>query len=141
MRLPCVWQKCNNTWMSGMETTVKKIMGPMIEDLSLPQASTDSCYKPRTWVDLLDLTSMAKGCCQLDSGARHERIATSVSPSRSRHKSFGCYEMCACTVKAFIETASPANFRCGGAYGSIECRVPHISAPVGDAGIRRECAR
>ena len=30
--------------------------------------------------------------------ARHERIATSVSPSRSRHKSFGCYEMCACTV-------------------------------------------
>jgi len=30
--------------------------------------------------------------------ARHERIATSVSASRSRHKSFGCYEMCACTV-------------------------------------------
>jgi len=47
-------------------------------------------------------------------GARHERIATSVSTSRSRHKSFGCYEMCACTVQAFTETALPANFRCGG---------------------------
>jgi hypothetical protein len=34
VRLPCVCQKCNNTWMSGMETTVKKFMGPMIEDLS-----------------------------------------------------------------------------------------------------------
>ena len=36
VRLPCVCQKCNNTWMSRMETTVKKIMAPMIEDLSLP---------------------------------------------------------------------------------------------------------
>src|SRR5438552_841106 len=36
VRLPCVCQKCNNTWMSGMETTVKKFLGPMIEDLSLP---------------------------------------------------------------------------------------------------------
>lgn len=34
VRLPCVCQPCNNTWMSGMETTVKKFMGPMIEDLS-----------------------------------------------------------------------------------------------------------
>ena len=42
------------------------------------------------------------GTCWADvrmvPAARHERIATSVSPSRSRHKSFGCYEMCACTV-------------------------------------------
>jgi len=51
-------------------------------------------------------------------GAQHERIATSASPSRSRHKSFVCYEMCACTVQALIETASPANSRGGGAYGS-----------------------
>jgi hypothetical protein len=36
VRLPCVCQKCNNTWMSGMETTVKKFLGPMIEDFSLP---------------------------------------------------------------------------------------------------------
>ena len=36
VRIPCVCQKCNNTWMSGMETTVKKFLGPMIEDLSLP---------------------------------------------------------------------------------------------------------
>lgn len=36
VRLPCVCQKCNNTWMSGMETTVKKFMGAMIEDLSMP---------------------------------------------------------------------------------------------------------
>lgn len=35
VRLPCVCQRCNNTWMSGMETTIKKFMGPMIEDLSL----------------------------------------------------------------------------------------------------------
>jgi hypothetical protein len=34
VRVPCVCQKCNNTWMSGMETTVKKFLGPMIEDLS-----------------------------------------------------------------------------------------------------------
>ncbi len=35
VRIPCVCQKCNNTWMSRMETTVKKFMGPMIEDFSL----------------------------------------------------------------------------------------------------------
>lgn len=35
VRLRCVCQRCNNTWMSGMETTIKKFMGPMIEDLSL----------------------------------------------------------------------------------------------------------
>jgi hypothetical protein len=35
VRLPCVCQKCNNTWMSGMETTTKKFIGPMIEDLAL----------------------------------------------------------------------------------------------------------
>jgi hypothetical protein len=34
VRLPCVCQKCNNTWMSGMEVTAKKFLGPMIEDLS-----------------------------------------------------------------------------------------------------------
>jgi hypothetical protein len=33
VRLPCVCQRCNNTWMSGMETTVKKFMGAMIEGL------------------------------------------------------------------------------------------------------------
>jgi hypothetical protein len=36
VRLPCVCKKCNNTWMSGMETTVKKFLGPMIDDFSLP---------------------------------------------------------------------------------------------------------
>ena len=35
VRVPCVCKECNNTWMSGMETTVKKFLGPMIEDLSL----------------------------------------------------------------------------------------------------------
>lgn len=35
VRLPCACQKCNNTWMSGMEKTVQKFLGPMIEDLSL----------------------------------------------------------------------------------------------------------
>jgi hypothetical protein len=35
VRLPCACQKCNNTWMSDMETTVKKFLGPMIEDFSL----------------------------------------------------------------------------------------------------------
>jgi hypothetical protein len=74
----------------------------------------------------------------MGAGDRHERIATSALPSRSRHKSFGCYEMCACTVQALIETAWPTNFRRAGAYGSIEFRVPHISAPVCDAGIHRE---
>jgi hypothetical protein len=34
VRVPCVCQNCNNRWMSGMETTVKKCLGPMIEDLS-----------------------------------------------------------------------------------------------------------
>ena len=36
VRLPCVCQTCNNTWMSGMEKTVQKFLGPMIEDLSFP---------------------------------------------------------------------------------------------------------
>src|SRR5437879_5285539 len=36
VRVPCVCQKCNNTWMSGMETTVKKFLGSMIDDFSLP---------------------------------------------------------------------------------------------------------
>lgn len=35
VRVPCVCQKCNNTWMSRMEMTTKKFMGAMIEDLSL----------------------------------------------------------------------------------------------------------
>lgn len=35
VRLPCVCQRCNNTWMSGMESTVKKFLGPMIDDFSL----------------------------------------------------------------------------------------------------------
>ncbi len=34
VRIPCVCQTCNNTWMSRMEKTVKRFMGPMIEDLS-----------------------------------------------------------------------------------------------------------
>lgn len=34
VRLPCVCRRCNTTWMSRMESTVKKFMGPMIEDLS-----------------------------------------------------------------------------------------------------------
>jgi hypothetical protein len=36
VRLPCVCKKCNNTWMSGMETTVKKFLGPMIDDFAIP---------------------------------------------------------------------------------------------------------
>jgi hypothetical protein len=36
VRIPCACQKCNNTWMSGMEKTVKKFLGPMIEDLGFP---------------------------------------------------------------------------------------------------------
>jgi len=36
VRIPCVCQECNNTWMSRMEMTVKKVLGPMIEDFSLP---------------------------------------------------------------------------------------------------------
>ena len=36
VRIPCACQRCNNTWMSRMETTVKKFMGPMIDDFSLP---------------------------------------------------------------------------------------------------------
>jgi hypothetical protein len=36
VRIPCVCQKCNNTWMSGMEKTAQKFLGPMIEDLSFP---------------------------------------------------------------------------------------------------------
>ena len=36
VRVLCVCQKCNNTWMSGMETTVKKFLGSMIDDFSLP---------------------------------------------------------------------------------------------------------
>jgi len=35
VRIPCVCKECNNTWMSGMETTLKKFLGPMIEDFSL----------------------------------------------------------------------------------------------------------
>lgn len=34
VRVPCACQKCNNGWMSGMEKTVAKCLGPMIEDLS-----------------------------------------------------------------------------------------------------------
>jgi hypothetical protein len=37
VRLPCVCQKCNSTWMTGMEKTVKKFMGAMIEDLLRPE--------------------------------------------------------------------------------------------------------
>jgi hypothetical protein len=36
VRVPCVCTKCNTTWMSRMESTVKKFLGPMIEDFSLP---------------------------------------------------------------------------------------------------------
>ena len=36
VRLPCVCQKCNNTWMSRMEKTVQKFLGPMIDDFALP---------------------------------------------------------------------------------------------------------
>lgn len=46
VRIPCVCQKCNNTWMSGMETTVKKFLGPMIEDLALP-LDRQNQQKPR----------------------------------------------------------------------------------------------
>jgi len=37
------------------------------------------CYKLRTWVDLLDMTSMAKGCCQFDSGTRYARLCHKIS--------------------------------------------------------------
>jgi hypothetical protein len=36
VRVPCVCRKCNNTWMSGMEKTVQKFLGPMIDDFALP---------------------------------------------------------------------------------------------------------
>jgi hypothetical protein len=36
VRIPCVCQKCNNGWMSGMETTVKRFLGPMIDDFYVP---------------------------------------------------------------------------------------------------------
>lgn len=36
VRIPCACQTCNNGWMSRMEVTVKKFMGAMIEDLSVP---------------------------------------------------------------------------------------------------------
>jgi len=36
VRLPCVCQTCNNTWMSGMEKTVMKFLGPMIDDFFVP---------------------------------------------------------------------------------------------------------
>ena len=36
VRLPCVCKRCNNTWMSGMEVTVKKFLGPMIDDIAIP---------------------------------------------------------------------------------------------------------
>jgi hypothetical protein len=35
VRLPCVCQKCNSGWMSGMEKTVQKFVGAMIEDFAL----------------------------------------------------------------------------------------------------------
>jgi hypothetical protein len=36
VRILCVCQNCNNTWMSGMEKTVQKFLGPMIEDFAFP---------------------------------------------------------------------------------------------------------
>jgi hypothetical protein len=41
VRIPCACRKCNNTWMSGMETTVKNFLGPMIEDISFPLSRQD----------------------------------------------------------------------------------------------------
>lgn len=60
VRLPCVCAKCNNTWMSRMETTVKKFLGPMIEDISFPldrqnqQNLTEWALKCATCNDTVD---------------------------------------------------------------------------------------
>jgi hypothetical protein len=35
LKLPCACETCNNRWMSGLETTCKKFMGPMIDDFAL----------------------------------------------------------------------------------------------------------
>ena len=35
VRVPCVCANCNNTWMSGMETTAMKFLEPMVEGRSI----------------------------------------------------------------------------------------------------------
>lgn len=42
LKLPCACETCNNRWMSGLETTCKKFMGPMIEDVAI---SLDRQYR------------------------------------------------------------------------------------------------
>jgi hypothetical protein len=36
VRIPCVCMKCNNGWMSRLETKCKPMIGSLLEDLSLP---------------------------------------------------------------------------------------------------------
>jgi hypothetical protein len=35
LKLPCACESCNNRWMSRMETTCRKFMGPMIADFAI----------------------------------------------------------------------------------------------------------
>lgn len=63
VRIPCVCQKCNNTWMSRMEVTVKKFMGPMIDDFFIPldrqyrQNLAEWAVKCAMCIDTFDLRS------------------------------------------------------------------------------------
>jgi hypothetical protein len=75
IKLPCVCQTCNNTWMSGLETTAKKFMAKMIvgknHHLSRQeqQTLTEWCLK----------TSMC-----LDSVEDHELFYTQAERSAFR---------------------------------------------------------
>jgi hypothetical protein len=67
VRIPCVCQPCNNTWMSGMEMTVQKFLGPMIDDFSLP---LDRQYQQ-------NLSEWAVKCAMCnDTVDRHPRFFT-----------------------------------------------------------------
>jgi hypothetical protein len=67
VRIPCACQTCNNTWMSRMETTVKKFMGPMIEDIAI---SLDRQYQQ-------NLTEWAMKCAMCNDAVDvHERFFT-----------------------------------------------------------------
>jgi len=35
VRVPCVCQTCSNNWMSRMERTIMRFLGPMIDDFSI----------------------------------------------------------------------------------------------------------
>jgi hypothetical protein len=77
VRLPCVCSKCNNTWMSRMETTVSRTLGPMIEDI----AFTLDRQNQQT------LTEWALKCAMInDTGAPHPRFFTDAECHGFRQK-------------------------------------------------------